>query len=123
MNHEPEISAVIHRYFDGVHRGDLAALREVFHPSAILFGEVRGQTSFRTLDSYLEVVAGRKSPATLGYPLRASLLSVDRQGAVASVRARFPLLGFDYLDLLSLAQVEGRWRIVAKLYIHLEAGG
>lgn len=120
MNQEPDISAVIHRYFDGVHRGDLAALRAVFHPSAILFGEVMGQTSFRTLDSYLEVVAGRKSPAALGHPLRATLLSVDRQGAVASVRARFPLLGFDYIDLLSLAQIEGRWRIVAKLYTHVE---
>lgn len=120
MNHDPAIDTVVARYFDGVQRGDLAVLREVFHPSAILFGDVRGQVSFRTVDSYLEVVAGRKSPAALGQPLRAELLSVERQGAVASARARFPLLGYDYLDILSLALIEGRWRIVAKLYTHVE---
>lgn len=120
MHTDPAIAGVIARYFDGVHRGDLAVLREVFHPSAILFGDVRGQVSFRTMDSYLEVVAGRQSPAALGQPLRAQLLSVERQGAVASVRARFPLLGFDYLDILSLALIDDRWRIVAKLYTHVE---
>jgi hypothetical protein len=120
MNHDPIIAAVIESYFDGVHRGDLALLRTVFHPSAILVGEVRGQTSFRTLDAYLTVVATRQSPAVLGHPLRAALLSIDRQGAMATARARFPLLGFDYLDLLSLGLIDGRWRIVAKLYTHLE---
>lgn len=120
MNPDPVIAIVIARYFDGVHRGDLAVLREVFHPSAILCGDVRGQVSFRTMDSYLDVVAGRQSPAELGQPLRAALLSAERHGAVASARARFPLLGFDYLDILSLALVDGRWRIVAKLYTHVE---
>jgi hypothetical protein len=38
-----DIDALLKTYFDGLYQGDATRLREVFHPQAQLFGEVRGE--------------------------------------------------------------------------------
>jgi hypothetical protein len=112
------IQAVIADYFAGIHFGDVERLRRVFHPKAVLHGDLDGETVFRTLDDYLEVVRNRRSPHSLGEPLRMTVLSIECVNGIASVRARCPMLGFDYLDILSLIHAEGSWRIVSKLFTH-----
>jgi hypothetical protein len=68
-----QILRVLEDYFGGINAGDVQRLRSAFHPSAVLWGEVKG----------------------------------------------CPMLGFDYVDFLSLLREDGRWAIVAKLFTHL----
>jgi hypothetical protein len=123
MSAHRQILAVLEEYFGGLHAGDVARLRAVFAPNAVLFGEVKGQPYHRLLDDYLKVVADRKSPAALGEPFAMRTISIEVHGAVAQAVVRCPMLGFDYVDLLSLLQTDGKWAIVAKVFTHLASVG
>ena len=121
MNDRENILALLQRYFDGLHRGDVELLAEVFHPRARLYGEVGGQVLLRDVEPYLQVVATRASPQSRGEPQRMHLQALQIDGSIALATARCEMLGFNYLDQLSLLKDgEGRWAIVAKLYTHLE---
>lgn len=121
MNDREELLALLQRYFDGLYRGDVALLADVFHPQARLCGEVKGQVLLRDMAPYLQAVAARASPQSLGEAQRMTVLALRIDGSVALATARCEMLGFNYLDQLSLLKDNGRWAIVAKLYTHQEA--
>ncbi|MGL4241372.1 MAG: nuclear transport factor 2 family protein [Beijerinckiaceae bacterium] len=110
------IAAAIGRYFNGIYTGDIGALRDVFDPRAQLFGEVRGEPYFRDLDAYLAGVAARKSPESLGEPFAMRVLGIEVEGAMARAIVSVPMLGFNYVDFLSLLRTGDQWRIVAKVF-------
>ena len=116
----PEISQLLTQYFDGLYKGDVEELRSVFHPQAQLFGDVRGKPYQNTLEGFLSVVGGRSSPHDNGEPFRMEVLGVEVLNQVAYVKARCPMLGFNYFDYLSLVQDEGRWLITNKLFTHAD---
>ena len=62
-----DIDTLLKTYFDGLYQGDPERLRQVFHPQAQLFGEVRGAPYQNTVDGWLNAVASRpgreRSPA------------------------------------------------------------
>lgn len=121
MSDRDALMALLQRYFDGLYRGDVALLEQVFHPQARLYGEVAGQRLLRDLAPYLAVVAARASPHSRGEPQRMALQALRIDGAIALATARCEMLGFRYLDQLSLLKDDdGHWSIVAKLYTHLE---
>ena len=107
-------------YFVGIHTGDVTALRSAFHPQAQLFGEVRGLASCRPLGAYLDAVASRDSPASLGQARTMRVLSIEVAGETAMAKVQCPIFEFNYLDFLSLIRIEGRWLIANKLYTHIE---
>lgn len=114
------IQQVIQAYFGGIFKGDIAQLREVFHPQAYLFGDIKGQTYCKALEEYLEVVANRQSPNALGETFRMEILSIEILQEVAYVRVHCPMLGFNYYDYLALVRSEGQWKIVSKLFTHVD---
>lgn len=121
MTPHEEIFMLLSRYFDGLYRGDVALLRTVFHPQAILFGEVGGQPYLRTLDDYLAIVAGRKSPQFLREHFRMKPLSVEVLGPIGNARVSCPMLGYNYVDYLALLRKDDQWQIVNKLFTHVAA--
>ncbi len=120
MTDREQLLALLQRYFDGLYRGDVDLLAQVFHPQARLYGEVKGQVLLRDVEPYLEVVATRASPQRLGEIQHMQLLALQIDGAIALATARCDMLGFNYLDQLSLLKDNGRWSIVAKLYTHVQ---
>lgn len=121
------ITRVIESYFDGIYRGDVALLREVFHPSARLIGFAPADPrdaalpetpGFRGLDEYLQAVGSRVSPRDRGEAMASRILSVQRDGPLAFVRAFVPMLGYAYTDHLLLVREAGRWRIAQKHFVH-----
>ena len=121
MTDREDILALLQRYFDGLYRGDVDLLAQAFHPQARLYGEVGGQRLLRDVEPWLQVVATRASPQSRGEAQRMALQALQIDGCIALATARCEMLGFNYLDQLSLLKdAEGRWAIVAKLYTHLE---
>lgn len=123
----PGVVDVVRSYFDGIHRGDVGLLREVFHPEARLVGfapsdpkdrDLPDAAGWRTLDEYLRAVASRVSPRDLGEPMASRILSVRCERPIASVRAYVPMLGYSYTDHLMLVREGGRWRITHKQFAH-----
>lgn len=120
MSHLPIASAAllttIDAYCQGIHQGDVTLLRSAFDPKAQLFGEVRGEPYYRSLDDYLAAVATRASPQSLGQPFRMTPLHVEETGNIAFAKLHCPIFDFNYIDYLSFVRRDGQWRIVNKLF-------
>ena len=123
MDDHRAIAAVLGDYFKGLYMGDTALLRTVFHPDAALFAERDGQPYHKRLDDYLDAVAARASPASLGEPYRMKVLAIDVTHDIAMARVHVPALGFDYVNYLSLLRLQGRWVIVDKVFTEVPAAG
>ncbi|CAG2156017.1 hypothetical protein LMG31506_05568 [Cupriavidus yeoncheonensis] len=116
------ILELLQTYLDALYDGDARTLRSTFHPQALLFAEVRGEIVQKALDVYVDGVANRESPASRNDPYGMSILSVEVIGAIASAKVRVKVTGNNYFNFLSLLKTGGNeWRIVNKLYTHLDA--
>jgi hypothetical protein len=114
------ITTAIGNYFNGVYNGDIELLRSVFHPQALVVGDVNDVPYFKTFSEYLDVVKKRKSPSDLGESFRMEILSMEIINSIAVVKARLGMFEFNYTDLLSLNIINGRWLIVNKLMTNVK---
>lgn len=115
-----QIQEVIQLYFDGIFFGNTSKLSQVFVPEALLYGDIKGAAYLKSVDEYLKGVQNRKSPHEMGESFGMEVLSVDILGNMAIVRAHVPMLGYNYYDFLSLSIIKGQWKIVNKLFTHVE---
>ncbi|KQW89167.1 hypothetical protein ASC94_22205 [Massilia sp. Root418] len=113
------VAAVADAYLRGVYEGDTTALAALFAPDAQVYGNINGQPYFKTIAAYLQGVAGRASPQSLGEPFRMRVLSADVMGNIGNVRLHSPMLGFNYHLYLTLRRGESGWRIVNKTFAHV----
>jgi len=111
-----QISDVIKNYFDGIFEGDVTLLRQVFHPRALLFGNVDGQPYEKNLEEYLKVVQNRDSPMKLGEVKRMNIISIEVLGNVSYAKLYVPIFHFNYYDFIALNKINDRWLIVNKLF-------
>jgi hypothetical protein len=115
-----EIKSIVSHYFQGIYNGDIDKLEKVFHSQALLFGDIKGEPYFKSVADYMDGVKNRKSPNDLGEEFKMEILSIEILGTIATVKAHSPMLGFNYYDTLSLNLVQGEWKIVNKLFTHVE---
>ncbi|MTI31265.1 nuclear transport factor 2 family protein [Xanthovirga aplysinae] len=118
-NNSKDIQALITNYFQGIYKGKIKELEKVFHPRALLFGDINGVPYFKSLADYIKGVKNRKSPHELGEEFKMKILSVEINGDMAIAKLHVPMLGFNYYDFISLAKVDGNWKIVNKLFTHV----
>ncbi len=115
-----KIAEMISIYFDGLFYGDTDKLEQVFLKGSYLYGDIKGQPYAKSLDEYLEGVKNRKSPSEMDETQNMQILSIEVLGQMATARLRVPMLGFNYYDFLSLALIDGEWKIVNKLFVHVD---
>jgi len=113
------IAAVLSTYFQSVFIGDTASLRKIFHPQALVTGDIKGVPYFKALDQYLDGVQNRKSPFELNEPFQMEILAIEIINSIAIAKTHLPMLGFNYYDLLSLNKINGEWIIINKLLTHV----
>ena len=99
-------------YFDGLHYGDVAKLRTLFHHDTWL----KAPGKRRSLEQWLADVASRETPAQQERPFAFQLLSIDVVKDQAMVKIQCPLFVFGYIDFLGLLKEQGKWLIVSKMY-------
>ena len=109
------VSAVLSYYFEGVFTGNIELLRRVFHPQALVAGEIDGQPYFKNLGQYLGGVENRKSPLELNERFRMEIVSIEIINDIAVAKVHLPMFEFNYYDWLSLTKVDGEWVIINKL--------
>lgn len=115
-----EIETVVSDYFHGIYNGDSDKLENTFHSQALLFGDIKGEPYFKTVADYIDGVKSRRSPKDFGEEFNMEIIAIEIIGNMATVKAHLPMLGFNYYDFLSLSLVRGEWKIVNKLFAHVE---
>lgn len=123
-----EVVGVLQDYFDGLHHSDTERLRRVFHPQAVYATASHGKPLVLRMEEYLPIVDARPSPASKGEVRTDEIVSIEFAGPVTALaRLRCAILPRYFVDLLTLIHVDGRWRVIAKVFhweekVH-EAGG
>jgi len=117
---DPALRSEAETYLRALHEGDVDRLRAVFLPEANLYASIDQTLTSMTLSAYLELVSGRPSPASQGHAPSGRVLSIDPSGPdSAVVKASVSVPPKTFVDLLSYLRINGRWRIIAKVY-HVE---
>jgi hypothetical protein len=113
------IAEVLHRYYEGLYHSDTTLLRLDFHPQAHYVTTSGGELLHLGLGDYLPIVAAHTPPARTGDTYDYVVDTIDLAGPdTASLRIRSTMLGKQFTDLLSLVRVDGKWRIIAKVFHH-----
>ena len=118
-----EVSRVLADYFDGLHHGDTAILRRVFHPAAHYACATDGTLLQLRMDEYFPIVDRRPSPASRGDLRSDRIVSIEFAGPVtAFARVECSIAPKAFTDFLSLVKLDGRWQVIAKVF-HYELPG
>ena len=118
-----DVAAVIGKYFDGLHHGDTALLRQVFHPEAQYVCATEGTLTHLGMDEYFPLVDRRPSPASRGEARVDRILAIEFAGPVTALARVECASGPKFFtDLLSFVLVDGRWQIIAKVF-HFDLRG
>ncbi|TDR20687.1 nuclear transport factor 2 family protein [Marinicella litoralis] len=110
------VNDIVQAYFDGLHHGDVAKLRTIFHPDVFL----KAPGSRRSLEQWLSAVASRPVPSQQGRSYDFKLLSIEVIKNQAMVKLECPLFEHHYIDFLGLLKEDGHWKIVTKMYTDLQ---
>ena len=111
------ICRVVELCSQGEAQGDAAKLNEAFHPEARMFGSLSGDRYDVPISALVELAVS--APADTG-TYQARILSVHQTGDVAlAIVAEEGYWGsVSFIDYLSLARIDGAWKIVSKLFAH-----
>ena len=112
---DPESAAIaelMQRYFDATYEGDVPALREIFHPENRLAGMRGDEERFSSLEQFLGRVERRPNQDAFNF----QVLSVDRSGRAGVAKISYRYHGVDFVDYMSVLELDGMWRIVAKVF-------
>jgi len=119
MENQADVSAITdaleNYYFKGIYEGDERRLGSIFHESALLFGDIKGQPYFKTVDLYLSGVKSRQSPKDSGKPFKGEILKISVVNSIATAEINVKMYDFNYRDFLSFHKINGKWLIVNKM--------
>lgn len=102
-------------YLQGIYTGDLARLRQIYHPGTLLFGDVKGQRYAKTLQQYFDDVAQRQSPKDADKTFEGNIISVKAVNSIAIAELTVKMYDFNYHEFLSFHKIDGKWYIVNKM--------
>jgi hypothetical protein len=111
------VEAVIQHYFDGLYEGDADKLGAIFHPSADLRWQDKGQLQVLTVPDWLDRVRKRPSAKAEGQARDDFIVTIDRSdAATAFIKVRCQLPPRYFTDYLVAMKLEDGWQIVSKAY-------
>ncbi|GAA3591799.1 nuclear transport factor 2 family protein [Flavivirga amylovorans] len=115
-----EIENLITNYFEGIFYGDVTKLESCFHENTYLYGDIKGVDYLKSIREYLEGVKNRQSPKDLNETFNMKIINIDIMGKIATAKLHVPMLGYNYYDYLSLTKIKNEWKIVSKIFTHVE---
>lgn len=107
-------------YFKGIYTGDINLLSTVYYSGTLLFGDAGGKPYFKTLAQYLDGVKNRQSPKDSGKPFKGEIISIEIIQSIAVAKVRVRMYDFNYFELLSFHELDGKWVIVNKMIADVE---
>jgi len=121
MSAKPELSTpaqTIEAYIAACRDGDVALLRALFAPDALMFGFYQGEYYLGTPEIFFEEVRDNPSPAETGSEYVGRIISVEQYDRIAQVSlAEQGYLGADFNNIFQLALIDDNWLIVSKGYM------
>jgi len=116
-NEYDAINKIIQVYIEGAKSGNSAIMSPAFHKDATIFGYI-GPDLFAGPIQKLFDWNNENGPAT---DLQAQIANVDLFDTVATLRLELTnWTGFRFTDLFTLLKIDGKWKIMNKVF-HLHS--
>jgi hypothetical protein len=113
---EAAIRQTVQYYFDGGKNRDSVALRKAFHPKARMLFAKDGELVVVPIGEYIARVATERLKPGEVDSTRRRVTSVDIAGDAAIARLELERPDALLTDYMSLLKVDGRWKIVNKIF-------
>ena len=117
LHDHDEVAHLIQLYIDGAH-GDVAKLKEAFHPDARMMGHVGPIETYMPIQDFFSWVEANPGMAGPDYCARVRSIDLVGDAGVAVLVEHDYLAGCDFVDYFSVARIDGRWQITNKTYAH-----
>ena len=116
QSEDDAIKSTITAYTDGFTKGDSASINRAFLSNALLrnLNASTGKITDMTLRKFVAGMPAGGAKAT------GALLTYSYAGTSAVATVEFKFADFKYIDLLSLLQVNGEWKIVTRVFSRVE---
>lgn len=109
-----EVLAPLHLYLQAHATGDGDFIHQAFHPEARISWVADGTLTLITTEEFADRFSG--TPASDESERRRRIVNVDVTGDVASAKIELDYPGVFFTDYLTLARVEGTWKITNKSF-------
>ncbi|REA64448.1 hypothetical protein DSL64_02545 [Dyadobacter luteus] len=109
-----DVLAVVQGYVEGLRTGDVEQLKKTFHKDAVMYGhlpEGLSEGSIENLYAYIEKFGSAPHIKT-----HLSVLHKTPTTAFVRVEMESDAADEDFTDYHSLIQVDGEWKVIAKLF-------
>lgn len=120
MVHSDEIAVrkIIQSYIDGTFTGNVEALRNCFHPNAVMNGFLGDQLLLGGPEPFFENMAQAPSMSEGGAPYQGNITWVEVVGNIASATLKETGFGGDltFTDYFHLLKEQGEWKIISKTF-------
>ena len=116
QNDEEAIRSTIEHYFKGTYNGNGAELRKAYHPDVQIFGSIGGKKLHWSLTQFIERVTEKPTAAEKGEKYDKQIVSIDRTGDIAMVKASVSAGGLHFTDYITLMKMDGVWQIRCKCF-------
>lgn len=109
------VAAVMAEYEAGTRHRDVARLKAIFHPDAVMSGYLGPNLVVGAPQPFYDHLEANEVSAS--YTAATTLVSVI--GATASAKVvEDDLFGLSFVNMFHLVKQDGAWRIVSKLFHH-----
>ncbi len=108
------VAKTVDDYFLGMYRSDSQLILRAFSSDAVIEGHTGGRYHRMTRQEFADFVAEQPSAEKAGEPFDMRIVSIDISVNAAAVKVADRYIGRDFIDYLSLLEIDGRWRIVHK---------
>ncbi len=111
------IIEVLKKYYDALYRCDTELLSQVFHSNAQYFTASGGELLHLDMKTYFPIVEQRISPQSSGEAYGFLIDSIEFVGDVTAIaRMRSSMFSKNFIDLLALIEIDGKWQIISKVF-------
>ncbi len=111
-------NATIEAYIEATRTGDVAALRSLFTPTALMSGYYEGEFYSGSPEAFFDEVRDNPSPIESGEVYAGEITHVEIVGDIAQVTMKERgYLGLNFTNLFHLARVGNNWLILSKTYV------
>lgn len=118
MSYFQAIEAVVNLYFKALHEGNVTLVTQVFLPEAKIFGYYEGEKVILKLTEYIDILKRMSAPNMIGEDFDMKITHIDVIADIAHVKTEYLYQALNYVDYLSLLQIDGEWKVVNKTFHH-----
>ncbi len=116
INDLEAVTALVQLYIHGA-AGDVAKLKEAFHPTATMMGHIGPMDTYIPITDFFSMI--ENSPPLPGLNYKAVIRSIDLTGdAGVAVLTETDYMGCDFVNYFAVTRIDGRWWITHKNYAH-----